>query len=130
LVQPPAAEGLDPYEQFVWSPRYIDSLVLRDRNDDGDCQTGDLGGDGNPANGVTGLDERLFYLSDANYNVTAVVAKNPQSGQWQVAERYVYDPCGWVTVLNGDPAVDPDGQAEGLQEFSYCLAGSAGAGSS
>jgi len=76
------------------------SLILRDENTDGDATCTDAD------------DERLFYLADANYNVTAVVAKNPQSGQWHVAERYVYDPYGRVTVLNGDPAVDPDGQGD------------------
>jgi len=96
----PDPNQLAPRHQFVWSPRYIDSLILRDENTDGDgtCTDAD--------------DQRLFYLADANYNVTAVVAKNPQSGQWQVAERYVYDPYGRVTVLNGDPAVDPDGQGD------------------
>jgi len=54
----------------------------------------------------------LFYLADANYNVTAVVAFNDQTETWQVAERYLYDPYGGVTVLNGDTTVDPDGQAD------------------
>jgi len=98
--QPPAAENLEPKHQFVWSLRYIDSLIVRDENVDGDAS-------------CTGsADQRLFYLADANYNVTAVVAFNEQTETWHVAERYLYDPYGRVTVLNGDPAVDPDGQAD------------------
>jgi len=96
----PDPNQLPPKHQFVWSPRYIDSLILRDENTDGDgtCTDAD--------------DQRLFYLADANYNVTAVVAFNDQTETWHVAERYRYDPYGRVTVLNGDPAVDPDGQTD------------------
>jgi RHS repeat-associated protein len=44
--------------------------------------------------------ERILYLGDANYNVTAVVKQvSTGSGpQWQVVERYTYDPYGVVTV--------------------------------
>jgi len=44
--------------------------------------------------------------------VTAVVAFNDQTETWQVAERYAYNPYGRVRVLNGDPAVDQDGQTD------------------
>jgi len=96
----PDPNQLAPRHQFVWSPRYIDSLILRDENTDGDgtCTDAD--------------DKRLFYLADAKYNVTAVVALNDQTETWHVAERYLYDPYGRVRVLNGDPAVDPDGQGD------------------
>jgi RHS repeat-associated protein len=53
--------------------------VLRDR---------DTNGDGT-------LDERLYVVQDANYNVTAIF---DNSGN--VVERYVYDPFGQVTVLD------------------------------
>ncbi|MFN5196038.1 MAG: RHS repeat-associated core domain-containing protein, partial [Planctomyces sp.] len=43
--------------QFVWGLRYIDDLILRDRDTDG--------------NGT--LDERLYSLQDANWNVTGLV---------------------------------------------------------
>ena len=44
---------------------------------------------------------------DANFNVTALVRE--VSGHWGVAERYVYDPYGHVTVLNGGKEeVEPD----------------------
>jgi YD repeat-containing protein len=52
--------------------------VLRDR---------DTNGDGT-------LDERLWVLQDANYNVVALL---DNSGN--VVERYAYDPFGQVTVL-------------------------------
>ncbi len=66
-----------PKVQWVWSPRYIDAPVLRDRDTD--------------ANGT--LDERLYYCNDANMNVTALVGTDGA-----VAERYTYDPYGKATV--------------------------------
>src|SRR5439155_58052 len=63
--------------QSVWSPVYIDALVLRDRS-------------------VTGtLDERLWVQQDANWSVTAVV-----SIAGSVLEREVYDPFGAATFLS------------------------------
>ena len=59
--------------QYVWSPVYVDALILRDRDSDGDGT----------------LDERLWVVQDANFNVTAVV---DDSGE--VVERYIYDPFG------------------------------------
>jgi RHS repeat-associated protein len=60
----------------------VDALVLRDRDANGQ------GGDG--------LEERLWVQQDANFNVTALV-----NASGSVVERYVYDPYGSVTVLNG-----------------------------
>jgi RHS repeat-associated protein len=65
--------------QYVWSPVYVDALVLRDRDSNSDGT----------------LDERLYVVQDANYNVTALF---DNSGN--VVERYVYDPFGQVTVLD------------------------------
>jgi hypothetical protein len=42
--------------QYVWSPVYVDALILRDRDADN--------------NGT--LEERLYVAQDANYNVTAL----------------------------------------------------------
>lgn len=72
--------------QYVWSPRYIDAPILRDTYSSGVIQ---------PA-------ERIFYLSDGNYNVTAILGQ--VNGQWQVVERYDYTPWGVVTVLDGNAA--------------------------
>lgn len=58
---------------YTWSPVYVDALIARDRDTD--------------ANGS--LDERLYAVQDANYNVTAIL---DTSGN--VVERYGYDPFG------------------------------------
>jgi RHS repeat-associated protein len=65
--------------QYVWSPVYVDALILRDRSTQN--------------NGT--LDERLWVQGDANYNATALV-----NASGSVAERDVYDPYGKVTFLN------------------------------
>jgi len=96
LAQPTAtpaqAETLQPKYQQVWSPRYIDSLILRDENTDTDnlCD-----------------DSRVYYLADANFNVTALVDTTGN-----VVERYLYSPYGEVTVLDPDFTADADGQSD------------------
>ncbi len=76
---------LHPIYQYIWSPRYVDTLILRDiYNSSGELQ---------PAS-------RLFYLSDANYNVTALVGK--VSNVWQVVERYAYSAYGKATIYTPD----------------------------
>jgi RHS repeat-associated protein len=67
--------------QYVWSPVYVDALILRNRDSNGDGT----------------LDERLWVVQDANYNVTVLF---DNSGN--VVERYIYDPFGSVTVLAPD----------------------------
>jgi RHS repeat-associated protein len=54
---------------YVWSAVYVDALILRDRDTDG--------------NGS--LDERLYATSDANFNVTAII---DTSGTVQERFRY------------------------------------------
>ena len=66
---------------YIRSPVYVDALVLRDRDSNGDGT----------------LDERLYVAQDANYNVTVLL---DNSGN--VVERYIYDPFGSVTVLDAD----------------------------
>ena len=68
--------------QYLWDPRYIDTPVCRWRDADPN---------------VAGLEEVLYYTTDANFNVTALV-----SASGAVVERYVYDAYGTVTVLNVD----------------------------
>ena len=67
--------------QYVWSQRYIDSPILRDT----------LTTDGSAFVAA----DRVFYLSDANHNVTGLV-----DNTGAVAERYVYSPYGVVTYCD------------------------------
>ena len=67
--------------QYVWSPVYVDALILRDR--DADNSSGN------------GLEERLWTTQDANWNVTALY-----DASGAVVERYVYDAFGAVTYLD------------------------------
>ena len=75
-------ETVQPEQQYVWSLRYIDAPVLRDANTDSDdlCD-----------------DQRLYYLTDANMNVTCVV-----DAAGDAVECYRYSPYGSVTVLAPD----------------------------
>jgi RHS repeat-associated protein len=66
--------------QYIWNPLATNSLILRDRD-----------ADGNQGNG---LEERLWVQQDANGNVTALV-----NSSGTVVERYIYDPYGQVTYL-------------------------------
>jgi RHS repeat-associated protein len=67
-----------PERQFVWGLRYVDDLVLRDRDTTG-------GGK---------LNERLYALLDANWNITAIV-----NSSGSVQERYAYSPYGVPVFL-------------------------------
>jgi len=71
--------------QYLWSPRYIDAPLLRDTLDN---------------DGQIVAAERIFYLADANYNVTGLVKYNSGEEKWEVAERYTYTPYGVVTYRN------------------------------
>ena len=65
--------------QFVWGLRYIDDIILRDRDTDG--------------NGT--LDERRYALQDANWNVTGLV-----NTTGTVQQRFVYTAYGMPLFLN------------------------------
>jgi len=95
---------LDPEYQYVWSMRYIDAPILRDENKDGD---GDC---------VDGDDERIYYITDANMNVTALTDVN------NVLERYVYDAYGNATVLDADFSADADGVSDYANPIRWLLA--------
>ena len=71
----------NPNRQYVWGERYIDDLVLRDR---------DTTGDGT-------LDERLYALQDANWNIVAVIDTTGD-----VQERYAYQAYGVPLFLAPD----------------------------
>jgi RHS repeat-associated protein len=86
----------DAERQFVWGLRYIDDLVLRDRDTDG--------------NGS--LDERLYAIQDANWNVTGIT--NPSG---IVQERYAYSAYGVPIFLESD--FDPRGSSSYAWETLY-----------
>jgi RHS repeat-associated protein len=87
-------------DQYVWGIAYVNELVLRDADSDGSSSTGSYG------NAGSGLDQRLYALQDANYNVTALVGL--VSGSWTVVERFEYTPYGTMTVLNASGAQTTD----------------------
>jgi RHS repeat-associated protein len=74
--------------------------VLRDRNADTDglCD-----------------DERLYYTTDANQNVTALVDTSGAA-----VERYVYDPYGKVTIYSGDWSSTVAWADSRKNEILYC----------
>jgi len=98
-------KGGDVNRQFVWGLRYIDDLILRDRDADEDDQTGELGTPGT----TSGLEERLYALQDANWNTVALAETDGD-----IAERFRYTAYGEPIVLNG--AADADGG--GVNDFS------------
>jgi len=71
-------------------------------------------------------DSSLYYLHDANFNVTGLVDR----AETAVVERYMYEPYGRVTVLNGaddadesvnDWSVDSDPDtSDWSNELLYC----------
>jgi RHS repeat-associated protein len=70
--------GGNAVKSYVWSPVYVDAMIARDRDTDG--------------NGS--LDERLYVVHDANFNVVALL---DTSGN--VVERFAYDAFGVFNVL-------------------------------
>ncbi len=76
----------------VWSPVYVNALILRDQSSEGDGT----------------LDQRLYVMQDANWNVTGLV-----NTSGTVVERYVYSPYGVATVLA------PDWSARGSSDYSW-----------
>lgn len=81
-------------DQYVWSPVYVDAMVLRDRNTDGNSS----------------LEERLYVMHDANLNTTGVI-----NTSGTVVERYIQDPYGAPTVIDDDWTSD----ANGLSDVSW-----------
>ena len=81
LLEERRDSNTSPTKQQIWGNRYIDDLVLRDHDTDD--------------NGT--LNERLYALQDANWNVTSYVN---ESGTAQ--ERYIYNAYGSVTLLDAN----------------------------
>jgi len=93
---PLVAEGGDadhPLKQFVWDVRYVDAPVLRFHDGDTDGT----------------IDDTLYYTTDANMNVTALVDTDGT-----VVERYVYDAYGRVTFLAADWSLQENGDVDGI----------------
>ncbi|PQO43816.1 RHS repeat domain-containing protein [Blastopirellula marina] len=70
-----------PHSRHVWGLRYIDDLVLRDRDTDGNDS----------------LDERLYAMQDANWNVTVLT-----NVTGDVQQRFVYCLFGQSEALSQD----------------------------
>ncbi len=84
--------------QFTWGARYIDDLVLRTRDTD--------------ASGT--LDETVYALQDANWNITALT---DTSGA--VVERFQYTSYGQSTVLDANFTADADGISDYDWEYRF-----------
>ena len=79
MIEERVDSSTDPDIQHVWGLRYIDDIILRDRD--------------TTANGT--LDERLYGLQDANWNVTAL-----SNSSGAIQERYTYAAYGSPVFLN------------------------------
>jgi len=67
------------------------------------------------------LDERLYYLTDAQMNVTALLDGTPGSQTLGAAvERYAYDPYGRVTVFDGSWTARSPNASLYANEVLYC----------
>ncbi|NQV28345.1 MAG: hypothetical protein HQ518_28665, partial [Rhodopirellula sp.] len=69
-----------PTSQFIWGMRYVDDLILRDRDAD-DTQT--------PS-------ERNYATQDANWNTSSAIRDDGT-----VSKRFVFTPYGKVSYLSG-----------------------------
>ena len=77
-IEERVGSSADAERQFVFGKRYVDDLVLRDRDSDDDGS----------------LEERLYGMQDPNWNVTAIATT---SGT--VQERYAYTAYGIPTFM-------------------------------
>ncbi|MFO0425215.1 MAG: RHS repeat domain-containing protein, partial [Planctomyces sp.] len=84
--------------QFTWGTRYVDDLVLRTRDTD--------------SNGS--LDESLYALQDANWNITAVM-----EASGTIVERFLYKPYGQSMVLDANFGADSDGISDYAWEYRF-----------
>jgi RHS repeat-associated protein len=79
VVEERVGSSTNAERQFVWGLRYVDDLILRDRD----------------ANSDGTLDERLYAIQDAIWNVISIAT--PAGG---VYERYSFAPYGARSVLS------------------------------
>lgn len=96
VVEERAGASTEPERQFAWGLRYIDDLVLRDRD----------------ANGNGTLDERLYGCQDGNWNVTALVDTTGT-----VEERFAYSAYGTPLFLSSAFETEPPTY---IWETLYC----------
>lgn len=61
----------------------------------------------------TSTGERVYAVHDGNFNITSIIGKD--GTDWEVVERYLFDPYGTRTVLNADWTVNTDG----LSDFAF-----------
>ena len=95
-----ATESLTPAQQYVWGKRYVDDLVLRDR---------DTTADGT-------LDERLYSLADPNFNVVALAESDGD-----LVERYTYTAYGTPKVRDASFSIDAFCRAENVLRCSFAI---------
>ena len=83
--------------RYVWSPVYVDAMVLRDSN-----------ADGNSSTGPGGLEERIYVLQDGNWNTTTLIAgaNVPGKASGEVIHRLTYTPYGKATFLTANWAME------------------------
>jgi RHS repeat-associated protein len=86
--------------RFIWSPVYVDAMIARDRN-----------ADGNAATGTGGLEQRVYALQDANWNTTAIIAASgvPGVAAGSVINRFIYTPFGESETLDASWQTPPAG---------------------
>jgi len=95
IIEERVDDGTDAERQFIWGQRYLDDLVLRDRDVDADGS----------------LDERLYVLSDY-FNPTAIADEDGT-----VLERYGYNAFGLSRVMDAD--FEPRGSSDYDWETRY-----------
>jgi RHS repeat-associated protein len=86
--------------RFIWSPVYVDAMIARDRN-----------ADGNTTTGTGGLEQRVYAIQDANWNTTAIIAATgvPGFATSAVINRFAYTPYGESQTLTASWATPPAG---------------------
>ena len=94
----------DPLDQYVWDVRYVDAPVVRFHDSDTD------------GNYLDAEDNILYYTTDANWNVTALV----DGATGEVVERYMYDPYGKATVCDEDWTPREDNASAVANDVLYC----------
>jgi RHS repeat-associated protein len=94
-----------PKYQYAWDSRYIDAVLTRDENKDGDASC------------TGGGDERLYYVHDTVFSVRALLTT-----AGTVVERNKFDAYGKVTVCDaaGAPKADP---SEGTYDNQHFFTG-------